>query len=136
MNHLEENINYFEHMVKQVPKFMLYPWCSAAVVSWAIHGHAQYQHMQLLGSASLGHFIFSVVSQGLDFYYMQLQHDLYEETGQAVSSINLIIDFWVWFPINFIFLIPQEAKITDSHMVLHKQQLKVIFWFLGTKKSP
>lgn len=67
---------------------------------------------------------------------MQLQHDLYEDTGQAVSSINLIIDFWVWFPINFIFLTPREAKITDSHMVLHKQQLKVIFWFLGTKKKP
>lgn len=58
---------------------------------------------------------------------MQLQHDLYEDTGQAVSSIKLIIDFWVWFPINFIFLIPQEGKISDSHMALHKQQLKVIF---------
>lgn len=42
---------------------------------------------------------------------MQLQHALYEDTGQAVTSIKLIIDFWVWFPINFIFLIPWEAKI-------------------------
>lgn len=43
-------------------------------------------------------------------YYVQLHHAEYEDTPQAVSYINLIIDFRVWFPINFIF---------HMHMQLH-----------------
>lgn len=43
-------------------------------------------------------------------YYVQLHHAECEDTPQAVSYINLIIDFRVWFPINFIF---------HMHMQLH-----------------
>lgn len=42
--------------------------------------------------------------------YVQLHRAEDEDTPQAVSYINLIIDFRVWFPINFIF---------HMHMQLH-----------------
>lgn len=48
-------------------------------------------------------------------YYTKLQHTLYEDTGQAVSSINSIIDFRVWFSINFIFPISLKTKITEPY---------------------
>lgn len=56
--------------------------------------------------------------------YMQLHHAASEDTPQAVSYTDLIIDYRVWFPINFIFHMHMQLhgmlELLSSHMVPHK----------------